>query len=162
MKPFKLALITTIALGLAGCYGAPITQGQTSDSWADGACSKEKPGVTLSVDYLGTVTTHCALNFTGSGWELFKAAGFDVRGTQKYPTAFACQINGEPKTAKCDDSDASGAYWGYYILSGGKWDYATTGASDHRSTCGETEGWVYMQTEKTVSHLPTPPAFTCN
>ena len=130
-------------------------------TWAPGACTQEKVGVTLSIDYKGKVTTHCALNYKGDAWTLFNVAGFDVEGTAKYPTAFACKINGQPAESKCDDSASSAAYWGYYVAVAGTWGYATTGASDHKATCGESEGWVYMETEKTVSHLPTPTTYTC-
>lgn len=146
---------------LAGC-SATVADTTADKAWIDGSCNETNPGVSLSVDYLGKVSTHCALNFEGNGWNLFKAAGFDVRGTAKYPTAFACQIDGEPKAAKCDDSNTSGAYWGYYIAKDGTWSYATTGASDHSSVCGTHEGWVYMETEKTESHLPEPSEFVCN
>ncbi len=153
---FGLALAVLAVSGCTSSTVAPAT------SWAEGACSKEQPGVTLSIDYLGAVTTHCALAYSGNGWNLFQAAGFEVQGTAKYPTAFACKIDGNPKATKCDDTESSGAYWGYYLASNGKWDYATTGASDHNSSCGTHEGWVYMQTEKTELHLPAPAEFICN
>lgn len=156
----KLSVFALSSLLLTGCAStAAITNSSTT--WSDGACSDAKPGVTLAVDYLGKVTTHCALNFQGNGWSLFKAAGFEVRGTAKYPTAFACQINGEPETAKCDDSEISGAYWGYYVTTKNVWGYATTGAADHKSICGTWEGWVYTEDESTQSHLPTPAEFVC-
>lgn len=159
MKRIALVAITLLALALTGCTG-----GQTpanTKSWEDGACSQEKPGVTISVDYLGEVQTHCALNYEGNGWGLFKAAGFDVEGTAKYPTAFACKIDGEPAAFKCDESDPITSYWGYYTVTDGDWGYATTGASDHKSTCGTWEGWVFMESESTESHLPEPQEFTC-
>ena len=158
MKTQIIAGLAALTLLTSGCS----VTSPTEASWIDGACSNDQPGVTLSVDYLGSVTTRCALGFEGNGWELFEAAGMKVRGTNKYPTAFACQINNEPAGAKCDDSDASGAYWGYYIPVDGTWGYATTGASDHRPKCGTWEGWVYMETEKTVSNLPKPTEFTCD
>ncbi len=149
------------ALALSACSFSPIPS-PPAKTWVNGPCSKETPGVTLSTDYLGKVTTHCALDFNGDGWNLFRAAGFQVKGTAKYPTSFACQIDGEPSTATCDDTATAGAYWGYYVDTKGLWGYATTGAGDHQSQCGTSEGWVYMETEKTVSHLPAPVEFTCN
>lgn len=131
-------------------------------SWVEGACDNSHVGVSLSISYLGKITTHCALGYQGNGWELFKAAGFDVKGTAKYPTAFACTIDGQPQGAKCDDSDTSGAYWGYYLYTEGAWGYATTGAADHKSVCGDNEGWVYMETEKTKVDLPNPVEYACN
>ncbi|MFM2385006.1 MAG: hypothetical protein RL166_880 [Actinomycetota bacterium] len=158
LKPFGLFLFL---LFFAGCTTATPTPSAKA-SWIEGACSLETPGVSLSIDYLGEVTTHCALGFDGNGWGLFKAAGFDVKGTAKYPTAFACQIDGEPANAKCDDSETSGAYWGYYLAKDGTWGYATTGAADHKSVCGTHEGWVYMETDKTPLYLPKPSEFACN
>ena len=159
MKRFWLIALTLSSLTLAGCTG-----GQTAavtKSWTEGACSQDAPGVTLSVDYLGDVQTHCALNYEGNGWNLFAAAGFKVQGTAKYPTAFACKIDGEPTSFKCDESDPQNSYWGYYTVTDGKWGYATTGASDHKSACGSFEGWVFMENENTVSHLPEPKEFAC-
>ncbi|MEN9707310.1 MAG: hypothetical protein RIS31_876 [Actinomycetota bacterium] len=151
----------SLTLTLAGCTGNQTHVIEDPASWTTGVCTKEQPGVTLSIDFKGQVTTRCALNFDGNGWDLFQKVGFSVKGTAKYPTAFACQINDEPKEAKCDDSDMSGAYWGYYVATDGHWDYATTGASDHHAICGESEGWVYMETEKTESNLPAPTAYAC-
>ena len=158
-KKLHVVGICLALLPLAGCVSASPSP---ETSWLEGPCSKAQPGVTLSIDFLGDLTTHCALNYSGNGWNLFKAAGFTVKGTAKYPTAFACQIDGKPQAAKCDDSDPTGAYWGYYIALNGKWDYATTGASDHKSTCGTHEGWVFMETENTELQLPNPSEFVCN
>lgn len=160
MRKQKLAMLSIGLLLVTGCSSTATTT--PAKSWIDGACSKINPGVTLSVDYLGEVTTRCALNFSGNGWLLFSAAGFSVQGTAKYPTAFACKINEKPSTANCDDSGTSSAYWGYFLASGETWDYATTGAADHTSTCGTWEGWVYMENEKTESHLPKPTKFKCD
>ena len=167
MKIQKLALVglASLSLTLAGCSTAPanVTNPEAKrTSWVDGPCTEEVPGVTLSVDFKGAVTTHCAVSFSGNGWDLFGAAGFEVQGTDKYPTAFACKIAGEPADAACDDSGFGGAYWGYYLADKGAWGYATSGASDHVSECGSWEGWVYMETESTVSNLPEPKEFSCN
>ena len=159
LKRIALVAITLLSLALTGCTGGKTPA--ISKSWVDGACSQATPGVTLSVDYLGEVKTHCALNYDGNGWGLFEAAGFEVQGTSKYPTAFACKIDGEPNSFKCDESDPQTSYWGYYTVSDGKWMYATTGASDHKSTCGTWEGWVFMENEQTKSHLPEPTEFSC-
>lgn len=152
--------IAIATLALSGCSVTP-NQDTKEASWIDGPCSSENPGVTLSVDFRGEVTTHCALDFEGNGWELFEAAGFLVRGTSKYPSSFACQINQQPADASCDDSASSSAYWGYYLPTDGTWGYASTGASDHSSKCGSWEGWVYMETENTKSNLPKPSEFVC-
>ena len=160
MKLTKIAILAAIAFAVTGC--STNTPTKPTETWSAGACTAKKPGVTLSIDYLGKVTTRCALNYSGNGWELFAAAGIKVQGTAKYPTAFACKINDEPKTANCDDSAMSSAYWGYFVSINGSWDYAATGASEHKSKCGDAEGWVYMETEKTVSHLPPFNQFSCN
>jgi len=154
--------LAALSISITGCAtSAPSIPDAKRASWIDGACSAETPGVTLAVDFRGDVSTHCAISFQGNSWDLFGAAGFEVRGTDKYPTAFACQINQQPADAACDDS-ASSAYWGYYIPTDGTWGYATTGASDHQTVCGTWEGWVYMDSEKTVSKLPAPTEFDCN
>ena len=164
LKNLAIVALTVSALTLSGCSNSPAENAAPDAkraSWVDGACNQDVPGVTLSVDFKGDVSTHCAISYAGNGWDLFGSAGFEVRGTNKYPTAFACQINGQPAGAKCDDSDTSGAYWGYYLPTKGVWGYATTGASDHESVCGTWEGWVYMETESTEVTLPTPTEFSC-
>jgi len=155
-----LTALSLLALSLISCSAA--APEASKSNWIDGPCSIEHPGVTLSVDFKGAVTTRCAKGFDGDGWGLFAAAGFLVQGTDRYPTAFACKIDNQPAEAKCDDSDSTGAYWGYYLPVNGTWGYATTGASDHKSKCGSWEGWVYMENEKTVSHLPQPTEFACS
>ncbi len=165
IQKLTITLVTALAFVLSGCSSSPdliSTPDARRASWVNGACNQEIPGVTLSVDFKGKVTTHCAVNYSGNGWDLFGAAGFEVQGTNKYPTAFACKINGEPADTACDESGASGAYWGYYVSDAGVWSYATTGASDHESKCGSWEGWVYMESEDTVSQLPDPEEFSCN
>lgn len=158
----KLSLLSGAALSLtlllSGCTQPSDTESLAA-GWVSGPCSEEKPGVTLATDYQGEVSVRCALDFGGSGWELFEAVGMKVRGTAKYPDAFACQIDGLPANAPCDDS--AGAYWGYYLGEAEVWGYASTGASDQFSKCGTWEGWVYMETEETVSNLPKPTSFTC-
>ena len=161
LKLKHFTVIAAITLALTGCTGNQTGLVEDSATWTNGACTEENPGVTLSIDFKGKVSTHCALNYEGDGWGLFEKAGFPVKGTDKYPTAFACQINGEPKEAKCDGSDDPNAYWGYYVAVDGAWGYATTGASDHKATCGESEGWVYMESAKTQSHLPAPTIYAC-
>ena len=158
MKLQQLAAISSLVLLLTGCSEAPTNDKPT---WVNGSCTKAQVGVSLSIDFHGKVSTHCALGYKGNGWNLFTASGFQVRGAAKYPTAFACQINQEPKQAKCDGSDDPNAYWAYYVATNGKWDYATTGASDHLATCGESEGWLYMDSEKTTNHFPAPTEFAC-
>ena len=159
MKRAALVTISLLTLSLAACTGSQTPA--VTKSWVNGSCSAEQPGVTLSIDYLGDVQTHCALNYEGKGWGLFEAAGFSVKGTAKYPTAFACKIDGEPKAFMCDESDPQTSYWGYYTVNNGKWDYATTGASDHQSICGTWEGWVFIENASTESHLPEPKEFDC-
>jgi hypothetical protein len=156
----KLIGLMVTALTLSACSATPLPS-PPAKTWVEGTCSAATPGVTLSVDYLGNVKTHCALNFVGDGWSLFSAAGFEVKGTDKYPTAFACQIDQKPRAADCSDAGST-SYWGYYLATNGIWTYATTGAADHKSTCGTHEGWAYMQSEKTQIHLPKPVEFTCD
>ena len=148
-------------VGTVGCSSQSAKEIEET-SWIKGPCSKSDPGITLSVDFKGSVTTHCAIDFEGNGWNLFRAAGFKVQGTDKYPTAFACKINDQPKSAKCDDSGSNSAYWGYYLSDKNSWTFATTGASDQFSKCGTWEGWVYMESESTEILLPKPKEFSCN
>lgn len=159
MKRTAVITLALSALLLSSC--AQSSPALTGATWIEGACTQKQPGVTLSVDYLGKVTTRCALNYSGNGWDLIRAAGFDVQGTAKYPTSFACKINGQPTKFNCDETDPQTSYWGYFVSANANWEYATTGASDRKSVCGSWEGWVFMESESTGSHLPKPQEFEC-
>lgn len=159
MKLTYTTAAIALLLAVTGCASQNPTNAAT---WANGSCSTSKPGTTLTIDFKGQVKTHCALEFTGNSWDLLKAAGFNVRGTDKYPTAFACLINGQPSTAKCDGTDPVNAYWAYLLGTNGKYDYATTGASDHKAVCGTSEAWVFTETATVpMENLPTPTEFNC-
>ena len=158
LKPALAFLGATLLL--SGCSSTtPVVNDAT---WTKGPCDETTAGVTVSVDFKGIVTTHCAVGYKGDSWKLLKAAGFEVKGTSKYPTAFACTIDGLPKTAKCDGSDPVNAYWAYYIAEDKTYEYATSGASDHQSICGTTEAWVYTENEgSSLKNLPDPKPIDC-
>jgi hypothetical protein len=147
-------------MALAGCStSVPMIADAT---WTVGACTETTAGVTVTTDFRGEVTTHCAVGYKGDSWKLLKAAGFEVKGTSKYPTAFACTIDGLPKSAKCDGSNPVNAYWAYYLAEDKTYEYAASGASDHQSICGTTEAWVYTENEGTdLKDLPVPRPIDC-
>ena len=160
LKLLHLIALTAASMALAGCStSVPMIADAT---WTDGACTETTAGVTVTTDFRGAVTTHCAVGYKGDSWKLLKAAGFEVKGTRKYPTAFACTIDGLPKSAKCDGSNPVNAYWAYYLAEDKTYEYAASGASDHQSICGTTEAWVYTENEGTdLKDLPVPRPIDC-
>lgn len=96
----------------------------------DGQCQKDRPGVTLIVDF-GTDAgrdplVRCArgFNVVGSsvsnelnGWQLFSAVGVDVAGTTEYPVGFVCRVDGFPLKAEqpCTSTPSyAEGYWAYF------------------------------------------------
>lgn len=157
-----LPVALAITLTLTGCAATPSTTATTSSTtWKDGACSEVSEGTTLDIQFEGKIITRCALKYSGNGWDLIKAGGLSVKGTKKYPTAMACQIDGLPANLKCDDTDPTDSYWMYYVSDTGSWQMAMTGAADHKSVCGQAEGWVWTVGTATKVQLPEPNNFSC-
>jgi hypothetical protein len=138
----------------------------------DGACSEANPGVTLIVDFGQSSNRQpvekCVDVFTGTGWELFKAANVAVEGTAKYPE-FACRIEGFPSADHQDCGETASfdkGYWSYFYADAVKaqsWTMSPVGAADRNPGCGEVEGWVYVAADN-ASATPAPKAqpFVCS
>jgi hypothetical protein len=181
--PFRAVLIFLIALVAVGGVINLGLENKNADtvSVSEGACSDK--GVTLVVDF-GSQSdrvpiTKCVSNFTGSGWELFDAAGVDVAGTAEYPEAFVCRINNFPTSENEDclgTPDLASGSWAYFYssvsssednLQLGKWQRSPVGAATRVPACGEFEGWFFIKANteketKSPSEISTTPApFMC-
>ncbi|MFN8096886.1 MAG: hypothetical protein U0Q21_01145 [Dermatophilaceae bacterium] len=89
-------------------------------------------GVSVVVDFGGSVRTGCAAGDPTSAWAALQSAGFTVEGTQRFPTTFVCRIDGYPAPAQeaCIQTPPATAYWALWSApAGGQWTYATLGAA---------------------------------
>jgi len=119
-----------------------------ADVAADGDC------VGLVVDHGdGTTATGCVPFSPGlTGQQVLQQAGralaFDKSG-------FICQIDSFPATCTANATH----YWSYYHRAPGadvaKWAYSQKGAAQYVVHPGETEGWVWVNGQRTP---PTPKA----
>ncbi|MEN9748253.1 MAG: hypothetical protein RLZZ603_945, partial [Actinomycetota bacterium] len=74
MKLRSVIAIFGATLVLSGCSTS--TPAVNDATWSKGACDETTAGVTVSVDFKGQVSTHCAISYQGDSWKLLKAAGF--------------------------------------------------------------------------------------
>ena len=121
-----------------------------------------KHRVTLVVDFANSKKplVRCAENFSGTGWQLFKATGVSVSGTDQYPEGFVCRIENVPTTSQqpCNSTPtyAQGG-WAYFYASlqtSGKWVFSPTGSSLRKPPCGSAEGWRYFKANESPSKSP--------
>ena len=89
-------------------------------------------------------------SFSGTGWELFEAAGVEVAGTAEFPAGFVCRVEGFPSVANQDCLDTpkfNEGSWAYFVtnskLATG-WLLSGAGAASHRPECGAFEGWLWV------------------
>lgn len=150
---FRAVLIFLVLLVAAGGAisfnsNAPAT---TSRNYSSGACVDD--GVTLVIDFGKSGPTsevRCALQFSGSSWQLFEAVGLQVQGTLQYPQSFVCRIEGWPKNQSCKSTpNPQSGYWKYFIATGGQhvWKYSPIGAASRKPDCGDFEGWLFVSSE---------------
>lgn len=140
-------------------------------NYVEGACEDE--GVTVVIDFgegseLEPIV-RCALDFAGTGWDVFKATGIEVAGTNQYPVGFACQIEGSPSTAvqNCIDTPKySEGSWGYFVATDDSgWKVSPVGSAARNSACGTFEGWLFIgpgQQDTGLVPKVVPEIFSCN
>jgi len=139
-------------------------EGVTQPGTTDGACTLDRPGVTLVIDFGSTSKakprTYCAESKPTTGWDVFKSAGVKVSGTSQYPVGFTCRINGFPSRAQQDcqhtPTDQEGS-WVYYTSSAQdgsaqdgsaqgnshEWRFSMIGSSMVHPHCGDYQGWRF-------------------
>jgi hypothetical protein len=123
-----------------------------------GAC-KDADGVTVVVDFTelaGPVVERCAGWPVSNGLDALAKAGFSVTQPSRTP-GFVCRLQGRPAATEtlhtasdptyheeCVNTPPTDAYWSYwYAPNGGRWTYATTGASGRQPVRGGFEGWSF-------------------
>ncbi len=162
LRRVLIALIALVAIG--GLWSALFA-----------GSGQEKPGVafeklsgTLVIDYgMSAVkpveTVDFELPVGSTSWDIFKAVGIEVEGTQNYPTGFVCRLNDWPSTTDQDCADVptfSEGSWAYYVTNpdiGDGWFMSGVGAATHTPVCGGYEAWVWIAPGESAS--ATLPSF---
>ncbi|MFM7014131.1 MAG: hypothetical protein ACKOXT_03965 [Actinomycetota bacterium] len=162
LRPVLLSLLLLVVVGGVISYFQPKDIPKSSvtvENFAQDECQQD--GVTLVVDF-GTnnkteTLVRCAIDFSGSGWELFKATGIEAEGTASYPIGFVCRIAGYPTELNQDCQDTpkySEGSWGYYQLNEqGKWQVSGVGSAFSKPKCGLAEGWRFIEPGEDVADL---------
>ncbi|MGG5175025.1 hypothetical protein ACQQCD_08390 [Pseudarthrobacter sp. J1763] len=184
LTKIRTAAATTFAaagvlIALAGCSGsatstatstspaASATATATSTAAADGPCT----GVKVIVDSasLKQSAANTSVCVPADGPVLASAvlsqAQVKIEGTAKYPTSFACRVNGVPAAdldikhkggtirEACDDKNTV-SYWALWVKpADGKWGYAQEGLDTLKLTTGQSLELLY-----TVDNEPAAPA----
>lgn len=128
----------------------PSSINQVDVSYADGVC--EQPGVTIVVEFGESAErdsiVRCAIDFVGTGWEIFQATAIEVAGTNQYPVGFACRIENFPPSAEqnCMDTPKySEGSWGYFVhTQESGWQVSQVGSAARDALCGSAEGWLFI------------------
>ena len=131
------------------------TKAFAQDKPTKGSCAND--GVTLVVDPGAdsgkAATAYCALNFSGTGWQLFAQANVSVEGTQQYPGGFVCRINGYPTSTMQDCAETPTTKQGTWVYFNAQyipkhkstWRFSMQGAATRRPSCGSVDGWVFVR-----------------
>lgn len=154
-----LGLIALVAIGSALSLLEESPKSITNYTSSAGECVED--GVSLVIDF-GTsgsnpVITRCAIDFEGSGWELFEATQTVVQGTSQYPVGFVCRIENfpTPETQDClDTPQYSEGSWGYFLLDeNGNWKVSGIGSAQRKTKCGLAEGWRFIEAGEDIGSL---------
>lgn len=174
--PLKAILITLVGLVAVGSLVSqtPTTPATTSTQVQSEPCTVT--GVTLVIDFGAsgksgkTVEAYCVQNFSGNGWQLFRAAAIDVHGTSEYPQSFVCRLQGVPD-AKDEDCQGTPDFrtgtWVYYVASAegenNTWSRSGAGAAMRKPKCGDFEGWRFVTGFEAANFPPRMSAkpFSC-
>jgi hypothetical protein len=155
MRITKYAIFAVIALIAIGYLFAAHPAKATA---YQGTC--KSTGVSVVVAFDSKTMNRCVVGFSGNSWDIIKAAGFAVSGTNDYPTGFVCHINGEPAAEDCKKvPSADQAKWSFFVAAptDTEWRYSLQGAANHVPECGSAELW-------TLGSKPTgkPRTFVCH
>lgn len=143
-----------LALGVGAFVAAPAAQAATCTS-AD--------GVSVIVDFGGSVQSGCASGDPATAWAALEAAGFRLEGTQRFPGSFVCRVNGFPAPADeaCVQTPPASAYWAIWTASaGGSWSYSNSGAASLNPAPGQAIGLAFGAGRKPGVAPPSPPTTT--
>ena len=168
-----VALVALVAIGglISTIPGAEQSKSPSSASFHDGQCSNES-GVSLIIDFGKSSDreplVRCAQNFEGSGWQLFAAAGVEVRGTDEFATGFVCRVADWPSVemqpCTSTPTPAQGT-WAYFVSNeANSWLFSGQGAAMRKPKCGTAEGWRFVEPGEAASQsMPEilPVTFGC-
>ena len=151
----RKVLLGLIALVVIGWFLSGLNSTGASPSSAPSALNSTPAGkVTLVVDFGADSGLPPVIRevdeFSGTGWDLFAAAGVSVEGTAEFPTGFVCRIAEYPAIEKQDCLDTpifSEGSWAYFVTNsemGSGWLMSGAGAGTHRPECGGYEGWLWV------------------
>lgn len=174
LRPILISLLLLVVVGGLIAYFEPSENSESLEvqkNFSIGECDHD--GVSLVIDF-GTSSpsqplVRCAKDFSGSGWDLFRATGIEAEGTNAYPIGFVCRLAGYPLKADQDCQDTprySEGSWGYYLLNkNGTWRVSGVGAAFSKPACGLAEGWRFIEAGEDVGGLTpriTPRVRTCS
>jgi hypothetical protein len=157
-----LGLVALVAVGFLLSSNQSSPQPLVKVSVQAGQC--QESGISVVVDFgiskSNQTTEKCVKNYQGNSWDLLETAGFEVLGTEKYPTAFVCRINQVPdsQTERCISTPgtANGS-WAYFIADPetNSWVYSSYGAANHVAVCGSAEGWRFLASDEDLKTQPS-------
>ena len=144
---------------------------QVEVSYTEGAC--EQAGVTIVIEFGDSADretiVRCAIDFAGTGWEVFEATAIDVKGTNQYPVGFACRIENFPASSEqnCMDTPKySEGSWGYFVFTEESgWQVSQVGSAAKDPQCGSVEGWLFIgpgQQDSGLLPIYIPETVTCD
>ena len=170
-----IGLVALVALGgLISAFSAKPSSKATplanpSAVWLEGECG-DQGGVSLVIDFGSSskqpTLVRCAPAFSGTGWDVFAAAGVEVAGTNTYPSGFACRISGWPtvEAQSCADTPSyKQGHWAYFYAlpkAAKTWTLSGAGAALRKPECGGYEGWSFVQAGQNSGAYP--PRFSPN
>jgi hypothetical protein len=110
----------------------------------------------------GTIWTGCVTFAEAdiTGLQLLQQAGLEVVYARGGTGDLLCKIGREgcdnPNQCLCQCKGAQCAYWSYWHLQDGEWQYSVVGASTYRVKPGTIDGWVWGVGN--TADVPQPPA----
>ncbi len=118
--------------------GAGVLPVVTAAPAAASACNSST-GVTVVVDYQGSISVGCASS-PSDGLDALDQAGHAYTFVHNQP-GLVCQIDTEPNP--CNGAKTN-AYWSYWHAArGGRWSYSNEGAGTYDPAPGSVEGWSF-------------------
>lgn len=165
----RLSLIGLVALVAFGFWYNQSQPNQANQEVVvqQGQC--QAAGISLVIDFGSDsnqqIIEKCLQNYSGNSWNLLKAAGLNIEGTQKYPVGFLCRINGFPseESEKCIDTPgAKTGSWAFYTSTSTSWEYSAIGAASHKAECGTAEGWRFLLPTEELTEVPSAKPQTNN
>lgn len=137
-KLLAAALIVTITgLGIQGLQSltkpASTTKSGCITVYYDNGIDKPRSECIDKVGYTDAVT-------------VVNQAGYELQGTQKYPSEIVCRVNNYPgpDVEPCKDMPPADAYWAIIVNEKGHWDWAQTGITSIQLKPGQGIGLVYV------------------